>query len=279
VRRSDDYGASWNSLFYANGFSAHDTSFLEMCEIRNRLFLVINDTGGGKLLYSDNFGTNWTKINLGQQAYKIAAVDTVLILGCDSGIYVSPSMGTYFINTYSGTNLFNTFVNGNTLFNYGGVQPFNLSYSTNYGFNWTDISTGLPSVNCMAMDNNYLYAGTYANSLWKQSLSNLGLTYTPDTGNNYTVGLNTVQPHSNNYMRIFPNPYSSNGRVLVHNAEDATIRLQVLDMDGRCLQQNEPSYYKAGDHIIGLRQDLAAGIYFVVVNIDGNLLSSKVVKQ
>jgi hypothetical protein len=67
--------------------------------------------------------------------------------------------------------------------------------------------------------------------------------------------------------------------VLVHNAEDATIRLQVLDMDGRCLQQNEPSYYKAGDHIIGLRQDLAAGIYFVVVNIDGNLLSSKVVKQ
>ena len=210
----------------------------------------------------------------------MAAVDTVLVVASDSGIIVSPTLGNSFVNTYSSVNLFNTFVNGELLFNYGGPPPFNLQYSSDYGFNWTDISDpALPEVSCLSIDNNYLYAGTFSSSLWKRSLSNLGITYTPDTTNNYTLSTPNITNSKNEYLIVYPNPYQCTAQVLVYSATSQNIMLQVFDMSGRCVQEYHESPVVAGEHLIKLNEKLASGMYFIAVDIDGKKLRTKVVKQ
>lgn len=95
--------------------------------------------GSGGVFLSTNNGSNWTGVNNGLTN---RGVNTLVVFGS---------------NLLAGT--------------YGGVF-----LSTNNGTNWINKNQGFnvdPVVGTMLIANNYLYAGTYGNSVWKRPLSEI----------------------------------------------------------------------------------------------------------
>ncbi len=280
VRRSDDYGGSWHSLFFPNG-NYSDTVFTSLTRIKNRLFLTILDTGN-KLLYSDDFGAHWT-LNTAVSGVSLAvAVDTMLVISSNSGIKSSADLGNSFINSLSTIPMINTFVNGRSLFSYGAPLPNNIFYSPDYGTSWLDISdTDVTGITSLEMDNTYLYAGTQANAVWRNPLSTLGITYTPDTSNNYVLpnSVNNILYTGNNQMTLFPNPFSSQLQIGLTMQDNHYVDLRLYDAMGRCIQLIAQSNYPSGKHNFTFSKDIPAGVYFIVAHIDGEILSGKIIKQ
>ncbi|MDR3681706.1 MAG: T9SS type A sorting domain-containing protein [Flavipsychrobacter sp.] len=278
IRRSDDYGITWKSLFYPNANSYHDTLFTSLAKTKTRLWATVTDPAP-KLIYSDDEGNHWSEGVLGYQIYSVVNIDSVLLLGTSSGIKKTTDIGANFTTVYGG-DLFSTYVNGTTIFNFKGPYANSIQYSTDYGSTWTDISIpdSAGSVNDLVMDENYLYAATNDKSVWRRSLSNLGITYTPDTTNNYGVGVNLLTKNEKPAVSIFPNPYTDNFNVLVTTTATHYIGIKMYDAIGRCVQTLAQNTYGQGVHAFSAGTGLASGIYYVTVIVDDSIATKKVVR-
>lgn len=279
IRRSNDYGKTWKSLFPANSSLFHDTLFTGLAQIGTRLLATMTDTAA-KFIYSDDSGNHWTEGVLGYKIYHVAVIDTVFVLGTSSGIKKTMDVGATFSTVYGG-DLFNTYVNGNTLFNYKGPLPNTIQYSNDYGATWTDIS--LPDsagvLNEIIMDDTYLYAATTNNSVWRRSLSEIGLTYTPDTSNNYIVNVGVNMLAGNQpAMTIYPNPFTSTFNISLTLSDPHYVEMKLYDLSGRCVQNITQGNCEAGTTVFTTNVALPAGIYFVTAFVDGTLVTKKVVK-
>ncbi len=280
VRRSDDYGKTWNSLFYRITYNTHDTLFTGMTQIRNRLFLTWTDPVA-KLFYSDDTGAHWQQIVTGDFIYHVEAVDTTLIIGTNNGIKTSIDMGATF-TTVNGGDLFQTYVNGATLFNFKGPFGNSIQYSTDHGATWADVSPSLDttgSINDIMMDGSYLYAATNQHSVWKRSLSSIGITYMPDTTNNYIVnlGVNNITENRTAQVAVYPNPFTDKFNITVTTTAPQYIDVKLYDIAGRCVQVIAQNKYVAGMHTFTASTPLP-GTYYVTTIVDGSVTTKKVVR-
>jgi len=280
VRRSDDYGKTWNSLFYSTTYNTHDTLFTSMAQIRNRLFLTWVDSSS-KLFYSDDTGAHWQQIVTGDQIYHVEAVDTTLVIGTNNGIRTSTDMGGNF-TTVNGGNLFQTYVNGATLFNFKGPFSNTIQYSTDHGATWTDVSPSLDttgSINDIIMDATYLYAATNQHSVWRRSLSSIGITYVPDSSNNYivNVSVNNVTTTEKPLITVYPNPFTDKFSITVTTAAAHNIDIKLYDVAGRCVQVITQDKYAAGPHTF-TGTTVVPGTYYITTIVDGIVTIKKVVR-
>ena len=280
VRRSDDYGKTWTSLFYSNAGSAHDTVFTSMARIKSRLFLTWNDPIS-KLFYSDDSGSHWRQIIAGSPVYHVATIaDSVVLIGTAAGVMRSIDDGATFTTVYGG-NLFDTYVNGNTIFSFTGPYANSINYSTDFGSTWTDISPAQDSViaiNDLVMDGTYVYAATSNRSIWRRALSDIGVTYIPDTSNNYiaNVGISAIV---NNIpaINVYPNPSSDAFSITMTLPVKQSIRIQLYDVTGRIIETISNSKYEAGYHTFSTHASLSPGLFYLVISADGNMITKKLV--
>jgi photosystem II stability/assembly factor-like uncharacterized protein len=281
IRRSDDYGKTWKSLFYPNANSYHDTLFTSMARYGTRLWATITDPAP-KLIYSDDEGNHWTYGNLGYPVYHVEIIDSVPLIGTSTGIRRSFDDGASFTNVYGG-DFFTTYVNGSTIFNYKGPFPNSIQFSTTFGATWTDISlpaNAAGNVNDIIMDDTYLYAATSNHSVWKISISSLNLTYTPDTSNNYTinVGVNLLSANEQPVISVYPNPFSNNFNISVTTAATHYIDVKLYDVAGRLVQVVAQGTYPQGAHTFPATTNIPSGVYYITAVVDGTIITRKVVR-
>lgn len=136
-------------------------------------------------------------------------------------------------------------------------------------------------------------------SLWREETVNINsvsynnkpsvrfkFQYTQNTGNNIyiddinisgtsTVGIQDVDFLST--LNISPNPSSSNTMVSFQLKNDAKITMQLLDMTGRAVTELQNGHLPAGDHRFVVGDDVKAGVYFLRIQVDGGVLTEKIV--
>ncbi len=111
-----------------------------------------------------------------------------------------------------------TLANGHIFVAKTSEPEYGLFFTSDNGAHWTDAGTGLPYhtiVTSLSVLDNYLYAGTYANSLWRTSLDVFEIPAQPDAiagqadpcaGSVQTYSVTNVQ--GVNYSWLFPEDWT-----------------------------------------------------------------------
>ena len=123
--------------------------------------------GANGVYLSTNNGNNWTLTSLtNKYVYSLASSGNYIFAGTDTGVYISTNYGTSWIQK-------------------------------NQGFNST------PEIRSLLISNNYLYAGTYGNSMWKRSLTEI-------------IGIQNISsevPNKFSLYQNYPNPFNPTTKI------------------------------------------------------------------
>jgi len=203
---STDNGNNWNKLniIDSNHYYQYWFGIINSIVINNSNFLIISTDGG---IYSiiktglnweisivsvnNSFGVNLNFTTLdknGNKLYAGAIGDGGVFQSFDNGIdwtEITYDLGNSFVHSVIPEGL-NIFAGTN-------VGVF---YTLNNGIHWNNMSSGLTSpINTLLIYNNYLFAGTKNNGVWKRPLSDIILPDSAGTISGPTVvtqGLNSV---------------------------------------------------------------------------------------
>jgi photosystem II stability/assembly factor-like uncharacterized protein len=82
-------------------------------------------------------------------------------------------------------------------------------------------------------------------------------------------------------LNMYPNPSTGNVNIAFNLEEKHLISIQVVDMLGRVVETIPPQVYATGESTIGIgnKTSYQSGVYFVSVNVDGQIISKKVIIQ
>ena len=82
-------------------------------------------------------------------------------------------------------------------------------------------------------------------------------------------------------LNLYPNPSSGTVNIAFTLSEKHTVSVQVIDMLGRMVENIPAQSYNEGESIltIGTHTNYQAGIYFVNINVDGQGISKKMIRQ
>jgi len=200
---SSNNGTSWTTV--NNGLTTQYISSLAV--LGTNLF-----AGTYSFVFlSTNNGTSWTHKNNGLTYPYVDALvvsGTNLFAGTGGGVFLTTNNGTSWtaknngltypsVNTFtvSGTNLFAGFSNGGVFL------------STNNGANWLNKNQGfisIPSVFSLIITNDYIFAGTYDQSVWRRSYTEI------ITG---TKQIFEIVPSSYSLKQNYPNPFNPTTKI------------------------------------------------------------------
>ncbi|MFI5264744.1 MAG: T9SS type A sorting domain-containing protein, partial [Candidatus Kapaibacterium sp.] len=269
VSRSTNNGASWTE---ANEGIPYDVSPSAFAVIGSTIVTTANDNG---IFRSTDLGTTWTPANNGLATYSLIRAITAIgndlfvsVSGPSSdstGIFLSTdnAMSWNVVNSGLPQNRFiSQFVaTGSNLFALDVDSGIYLS--TNLGANWHSVNTGLSNnpVVALATSDQYLFAGTGNNGIWRRPLSDFGI--------------NDVKDQIQNDLNIslFPNPVS--GILSIHNAPENLISVSIVNVLGE--QMIEMASPKTADFVIDLSKVLP-GAYFARFTMSDKIINIKLLK-
>ncbi|MCX6162085.1 MAG: T9SS type A sorting domain-containing protein [Ignavibacteriae bacterium] len=170
----------------------------------------------------------------------------------DSGVYRSSNNGTNWTQTALSNQIVRSLaVSGNNIFSgadYYFSNPRGVSLSTNTGTNWITKNQGfnsIPGINALLITNNYIFAGTTWQSVWRRSLSEI-------------IGIKNISteiPSGFSLSQNYPNPFNPSTNIrytlpVCHSGEGRNlVKLVVFDALGR--------------------EALTSGVYFYRLTTDG----------
>lgn len=228
IYRSADDGITWSSVF--ENFATDFTTIAS-----NGVNHFYAGTLNGTNLLSNNNGLSWQNFGPG----------------------IPPSNGGYAIAS-TGNNVFT----GNN----AGVY-----FSNNAGATFTEQNTGLDaspnrSVQGLAVDRAYVYAGLATNSVWKRPLADFGISATP---------MENAEPID---CSISPNPVINKSVIRYHVEKKSRVTLKVIRYDGMLLQNLVDQVLATGNYSAIIDADkLLPGNYYIVITI-GNKHAMKQVR-
>jgi photosystem II stability/assembly factor-like uncharacterized protein len=257
VYLSSDNGTNWTQT------ALNNQQVWALDTLGNNIFA---GTGNGILLTTNN-GANWTQTSLNDQDIRSFAIRGNNIFagsqGPDFGVYVSTNNGTSWTHTplYSNTGAMTS--SGNNVFagtaNYpagtGGIW-----LTTNNGANWTLKNEGFiitsysSNVMSLLVTNNDIFAGTWGNSIWRRSLSDI-ITSTKISNNEI--------PENFKLEQNYPNPFNPSTNIIYNLAKSGFVKIVVFDALGREVQtlvnENKPAgVYKTTFNALSVQ----SGVYF-----------------
>ncbi len=233
---STNGGSNWMNIF-GDTASFGGNSFVSMGNI---IFLGRDYSDGYPLytlLRSTINGKSWTdisasfeKIDKGSSIHALAVYKNDLIVGSDHGVYISSDCGTSWI-------------------------PFNTGWD--YKF---------IQVNSLALNNNYIFAGTNSEGIWRIPVLQV------------VTGIeksNKNLPTSYSLQQNYPNPFNPSTTIQYQIPKSGLVTLKVYDVLGREVKTLVNQYQNVGSHEINFNAaNLSSGVYFYQLR-GGNFVSTK----
>jgi photosystem II stability/assembly factor-like uncharacterized protein len=275
VFRSTDIGASWtsvnNGFTISQGFSVDSNSVLALATIGTNLFAA---TRFGGIYRSSDSGAYWTQVNtglpqnidlngfsvIGTNLYAEASLgnDSIFLStdngsswkAINSGVPTGISVGSF---TSSGANIFAVTGSSGRVF-----------LSTNVGTSWAAVDSGLTknSVNSLAINGSYIFAGTTMNGVWRRPLSDFGIS--------------NVKNSTKNDLKISLSPNPTTGIITIHNAPANILRITITNLLGEI--ELELTHPNAQEFTLDLSK-LPPGTYFVRFSLANEVITRKIMKE
>jgi photosystem II stability/assembly factor-like uncharacterized protein len=238
VLKSEDAGASWAGSIYC-----FPDPFLDVAidHSTGRTY-VATECDGADILVTDDGGDNWEPVLVGEL---VRAIDVARW-------------------------------NGNYVIAASGYPAGHAWLSTDAGATWTNYSDGLPAgvlaLDVEAHDRNpgVFFAGLSTDGVWRLELEGV---VTADSEREAAPG---------SAIRTMQNPASSEVTFVLSGVTDRSVGLGIFDVAGRpvCLLHRaagliEPTYRWDGRD--GSGRPVASGMYFAIIDRNGDRLASKFV--
>jgi hypothetical protein len=257
-------GAAGVYISNDNGYSFTPTSLLNkivysLTSIGNTVFAGTQNEG--VYVTTDN-GVSWNQTSLNNRSVKsLASNSNFIFAGTQgNGVYVSSDNGSSWVQT----SLNNTDMNalalvGNSVFA-GSSAPSNFYVSLNDGSDWILRNEGLGSVlvDAVCTINNFVFAGTPSNGVYRRSLNEL-------------VGIQPISneiPNQYSLSQNYPNPFNPVTKIRFDippagQTRAVDTRLIIYDMLGREIstlvnEQLNPGSYEVEWNASGY----PSGVYF-----------------
>ncbi len=228
-------------------------------------------------------GFNWDEKNTGLTNTNVTALTSIggyLFAGTSQGsvggVYISSDNGNNWTLSQDISFVTSILTIGSNIFvgSYGdGVWR-----STNYGNTWGQINDGLGSgayyVLSLGIDNQYIFAGTSASSIWRRPLSQV-VTDTQEETN--------FQPKEFSLEQNYPNPFNPSTKIkytitnVIANEmkQSQLVTLKVYDVLGNEVATLVSEEQFAGTYEVEFSSDgLSSGIYFYTLNA-GSFVETK----
>jgi Secretion system C-terminal sorting domain len=267
--------SSWIAI--NSGLPSAETKVRAIIEKDGEIFA---GTNGG--VYQLN-GSSWDQKNSGLTNTNVTAITSIggyLFAGTSQGsvggVYISSDNGVNWTLSQSITWVTSFITIGSNIF--AGSYGDGVWRSTNLGNSWSQINDGLGSgayyVLSLGADNQYIFAGTGASSIWRRPLSQV-VTDTDDETN--------LQPEEFSLSQNYPNPfnpsttirYSIPDVIASETKQSQFVSLKVYDVLGNEVatlvnEQKPAGTYEVKFDAIGL----SSGIYFYKLRA-GSLVETK----
>ncbi len=257
------FAGTWNGVYLStdNGTNWTQTSlnneyFSSLATLGNSIF---SGTGYHGIYLSNNNGASWIQTALNNQnIWSLATIGNNIFAGTfQNGVYLSSNNGTTWAQTgLNNKNVLSLVTLGNSIF--AGTEYFGIYLSTNNGTNWIQKNQGfnnIPLVDALLVTNNYIYAGTGGNSVWRRSLSEI-------------IGINNIStevPKQFNLFQNYPNPFNPSTKIkfdIPANLVGQTF-LSVYDISGREIQTLVNEKLNPGTYEVTFDgSNFASGVYF-----------------
>jgi Secretion system C-terminal sorting domain len=258
---SHDTGRTWPQINLIN------QNVLSLATSGNTVYASTADSG---IYVSTNKGTDWFHTPVNNQAvYSLATLGSRVFAGTQNvGIVSSTNNGGYWSQAgLSGQWVYQLEALGNNVV--AATHSNGIYLSTNYGTNWSTINDGfssVPSVNTFLIANNFVYAGTKNNSVWRRPLSELVVVQNSGTGipSSYSLSQNYPNPFNPSTVIRFGIPSLSKirrGGEGFSQLGVGIVTLKIFDITGREVRTL-------------VNESLAPGTY--EVKFDGSMLNSGV---
>ena len=204
---------------------------------------------------STNSGTSWTQTSLNNQnVSSLAANGNNIFAGTwSNGVYLSTNNGTTWTQTsLNNQNVQALIVNGNNIF--AGTNGNGVYVTMNNGASWIQRNEGLfPFVTSFCILNNYIFAGTINNTVFRRPLSEL-------TG---ITPISNEVPSKFSLYQNYPNPFNPSTVIRFQVAWDKFVKLIVYDAQGKEVsvlvnEQLKPGVYEVNFDGV----NFTSGIYF-----------------
>ena len=208
-------------------------------------------------------GTSWDDKNFGLTNTNVTALTSIggyLFAGTSQG-----SVGGVYISSDNGNNWtlslndpwISSFLNvGSNIF--AGSVGNGIWRSTNYGNSWIQINDGLGSgaynVLSLGKDNQYIFAGTMASSIWRRPLSQVVTGIEEETN---------LQPKEFSLNQNYPNPFNPSTCIQYQVSSISQVTLKVYDLLGNEVAVLVNEEQPAGTYEVEFSAEgLTSGIYF-----------------
>ena len=255
-------GAYYTSNNGANWILSNLTGVTPMSFVKSGSVLFAGTFGNGVYKSTDN-GVTWAGCSSGLTTLNINALGvlgTDIFAGTNYGgaMYKSTNNGADWTEANNG--IMHLVIRSIASQNGHIFASANDSYgciyhSTNAGQSWIVKNQGfgsnVPTFTCLYIANEYVYAGTYSNNIWKRSYQDL-------------IGIQNVSeeiPSSYSLSQNYPNPFNPTTKVKFSIVKSGNVKLIVYDVMGREVQTL-------------VNERLQAGTYETVFDADRNVLNS-----
>ncbi len=246
VWRSTNNGVSWTVIGLNN---------IEVLSLANSGNLIFTGTLYGVYLSTNN-GQNWTQSSLNSRwIVSLFASGSNVYAGCsnDYGVWLSTNYGANWLQSGLNDKYILSFVTSGTNV-LAGIYQNGVWFSNNNCASWISKNEGFsttPSVRSLHIVNNYIFAGTYSNSLWRRPLQDI-------------IGIEEISSETPNKFELlqnYPNPFNPTTRFGFRIADFGLVRFTIFDAVGREVQ-------------VLVNQELSSGTY--EIDFDGSALPSGV---
>ena len=169
---------------------------------------IFAGTYGGGVIKSTNNGTSWTDVNNGLTnlyVISLASSGTNIFAGSGDGVFLSTNNGTNWTAVgLPNSSVMSLAVSGTNLIAVSGSGGVYLS--TNNGTSWINKNEGFGiifTVNTLLISNNYIFAGTIWQSVWRRLLSEM-------------IGIQNISteiPGKYSLSQNYPNPFNPTTKI------------------------------------------------------------------
>ncbi len=260
IYTSTNSGDTWTQTLINNN------SIISLASNGNNVFAGTNQYG---VYRSTNNGLNWSITALNNKTImSVATIGSNIFAGTISeGVYLSTNNGL----SWSQTSLNNKYVislasSGNNIFGgtYDYTSPTGIYLSTNNGINWIQKNQGfgtISSIEALLIANNFIFAGTSDQSVWRRSYSEIIS----------IQNISTETPSSYSLSQNYPNPFNSTTKIKfdvingfpVRTSGNDKVMLKVYDVMGREVQTLVNESLKPGTYGVSFDgSQLTSGVYF-----------------